>query len=154
MTDRISTPIGAALLALSGLGAPLSLAVLIALSPSDATPPLIAALIAYSGVVQGFTGGVRWGAELVRAPDKPNLVRLAAAGLITAPAWCGVLLVTPPLWLPAQAMALLAVTGFAQLAWDVSAARAGLLPGWTVQLRVVLTVLAVACLGFSALRLM
>jgi hypothetical protein len=154
MTTRTPPPSGPAWLALSGLAPYLALAPAIAFSSDDLAPTLITALIAYAGIVQGFTGGVRWGAELARAPAHPDLARLAIAGLITIPAWTAILLALAPVSLPLLAMALLAATGVGQLFWDLAAARAGLLPGWTYRLRTTLTAMALACLIFAALRLM
>jgi hypothetical protein len=105
--------------------------------------------IAYGGVLLGFLGGVRWGAELVRAPGAPSLWRLSAAGLAVAPGVAVVLLTAQrPL-----ALGLLAVAGLLCLAWDVAAARAGLLPRWTGPLRLALTAASLVGLGAIAARI-
>jgi hypothetical protein len=79
----------------------------------------------------------------VRAPDRPDAIRLAAAGLMTIPAWGALLLRGQP----ALAIGLLALAGLVQLVWDVSAARSGLLPAWTLRLRVGLTLIGLVCLA-------
>lgn len=139
-------------IALSGLLPYLIIAAWLPFASDALAPKLVEALIAYAGVVLGFLGGVRWGAELVRAPvgphHGPHLGRLAMAGLQTVPGWIAVLMMTErPLW----ALALLTVAGFAHLNWDLAAARNGLLPAWTYRLRIALTLIATACLGVAAL---
>ena len=133
-------------IALSGLIPYLVLAIWLPFAPDPLAEALVGAMIGYGAVVLGFLGGVRWGAELVRAPDAPNLARLAFAGLQTVPAWIAVLMLNRPLW----ALTLLAVAGFAHLSWDLAGVRAGLLPAWTYRLRVGLTLIAVACLAVAA----
>ncbi len=105
--------------------------------------------IAYGGVLLGFLGGVRWGAELLRAPAAPSLWRLSAAGLAVAPGVAVILLSAQRL----LALGLLAAAGLLCLAWDVAAARAGLLPRWTGRLRVVLTAASLVGLGAIAARI-
>jgi hypothetical protein len=108
---------------------------------------LIGAMIGYGAVVLGFLGGVRWGAELARAPQAPHLGRLIAAGLQTVPAWVALLIADHAI----LSLTLLVLAGFAHLNWDIAAARAGLLPAWTARLRFVLTMMGTACLGIAAL---
>lgn len=136
-------PVLAGWLALSGLAPFLALAVATPFAAGIDRPILIQAAIAYSAVVGGFSGGVRWGAELVRAPDRPDAIRLAAAGLMTVPAWGALLLRGQP----ALAIGLLALASLGQLVWDVSAARSGLLPAWTLRQRVGLTLIGLVCLA-------
>ena len=93
---------------------------------------------------------MRWGAELVRAPAAPALPRIAAGGLATGPGTAiAILGVSHPIW----ALGLLGVAGLGHLAWDVTAARSGLLPAWTAHVRIVLTGLSLAGLGAIAARL-
>lgn len=135
-------------IALSGLLPYLIIAAWLPFASDALAAKLVEAMIAYAGVVLGFLGGVRWGAELVRAPESPHLGRLAMAGLQTVPGWIAVLMMTErPLW----ALALLALAGFAHLNWDLAAARSGLVPAWTYRLRIALTLIATACLAIAAL---
>ena len=135
-------PVWAGWLALSGLVPFLALAVATPFSAAADRPALIQAAIAYAAVVGGFSGGVRWGAELVRAPDQPDAFRLAAAGLMTVPAWGALLLSRQA----ALAIGLLALAGLGQLAWDIAGARTGLMPAWSLRLRVGLTLIGLTCL--------
>jgi hypothetical protein len=141
-----------ALIALSGLAPFLVLAGWIAVASDGLADALTKALIGYGAVVHGFTGGVRWGAELARSPQTPHLGRLGAAGLQTVPAFGALVLVglERPLW----ALGLLAIAGFLQLMWDLGGARLGLLPGWTACLRLSLTVGGLGCLGVGALAVL
>lgn len=138
-----SPPPLAGWIALSGLAPLLALAVAAVFAPAADRPILAQAAISYAAVVAGFAGGVRWGAELARAPDRPDSARLAAAGLMTLPAWGALLLSAHQ----AIALALLAAAGVAQLFWDVAGAKAGLLPAWTFRLRIGLTVIGLVCLA-------
>lgn len=110
---------------------------------------LTQAAVVYGGVLLGFLGGVRWGAELTRAPAAPSLGRIAAGGLATAPGTAIALLGASH---PILALGLLGVAGLGHLAWDVAAARSGLLPAWTAKVRVALTLLSLIGLGAIAAR--
>lgn len=134
-------------LALSGLVPYLIVAAWLPFADRLLGDDLIVALIKYAAVVLGFLGGVRWGAELARAPDAPNLKRLMFGGLITVPAWIALLMTDQPLW----SIGILVLLGFAQLNWDLASARVGLLPGWTYRMRIALTLIATACMGVAAL---
>jgi hypothetical protein len=134
-------------IALSGLIPYLVLAAWIPFASDALAAGLVRAMIAYAAVVLGFLGGVRWGAELTRAPEAPHLRRLIAAGLQTVPAWIAVLMLNRPLW----ALTLLAAAGLAHLTWDLAGVRAGLLPAWTYRLRIGLTLIGFACLAVAAL---
>jgi hypothetical protein len=147
MSDPSPAPLTKpAWIALSGLIPFLLLAIALPVAPDPLAPALVQAMIAYGAVVLAFLGGVRWGAELARAPQAPHLIRLAAAGLQTVPAWIAVLMLNRPLW----AITVLLVAGFAHLTWDLSGVRAGLLPSWTYRLRIGLTLIASACLVIAA----
>jgi hypothetical protein len=137
------TPALAVWLALSGVLPFLALAAGALFAVLDRSV-LTQAAIFYAAIVAGFTGGVRWGAELARAPDRPDAARLAVAGLMTVPAWGALLLIGQP----TLAIGLLTLAGLGQLAWDIAGARAGLLPAWTARLRIGLTLVALACLAF------
>ena len=102
----------------------------------------ITVFVAYAGLTLTFLGGARWGAELVRAPDRPVLARLVASALPSIVA-LGALLPDMP---PRVALALLLACSAAQLAWDVRDARRGLLPPWNARLRIVMTALGTLCM--------
>jgi len=102
------------------------------------------AMAAYGAVVLGFLGGARWGAELVRAPGGPSLLRLVAAAVPTVVAWGAMLLE------PRVALGVLILAGAVQLAWDLVAAGSGLLPRWTRPVRTVLTGVGVAAMAVGA----
>lgn len=95
----------------------------------------------YTGLTLSFLGGARWGAELARAPHAPNLVRLVLAAM---PSIVGLLAMVPQIDLRVG-YGMVVVSSLLQLAWDVSASRAGLLPSWNGRLRTVMTVLGLAC---------
>lgn len=110
---------------------------------------LAEAALAYGAILIGFLGGVRWGAEVARAPHHPSLPRLAAAAAPTLVAFGVLYLARADLMSGALAVI---VAGLAQLAWDVRSARAGLLPAWTAPVRIALTALAsLALLAIVAL---
>jgi hypothetical protein len=100
-------------------------------------------MIAYGAVLLSFVGGVRWGAEILRAPFAPSTWRLAAAALPPVLGWIAVLAVHAPL----PALGLLVLAGSVHLAWDIKAALSGLLPPWTVRLRAITASVAMACLA-------
>jgi hypothetical protein len=137
-----SPPFRPGWLSFYGIGPFVGLAIAVPFTGADARAALIQCAMAYAGVVVGFSGGVRWGAELVRAPNRPEPARLAAAGLMTVPATAALLLSSRP----AIAIGLLALAGLVQLGWDVSAARSGLLPAWTLRFRIGQTLIGLACL--------
>lgn len=139
-------PAGAGLIALSGLVPLLLMAGALPFAPAGWKPALTDGVIAYAAVTAGFLGGVRWGAELARAPARPHLPRLAGAGLMTMPAFAALLLMAHR----PVALLLLVLAGIGQLMWDLAAAHAGLLPAWTFRLRIALTLIGAACLGVAA----
>ena len=101
----------------------------------------IQAFVAYSALTLTFLGGARWGAELVRAPDRPVLWRMLAAAM---PSVVGLFALLPQV--PARlAIGLLLASSAGQLMWDVAAARTGLLPAWNGRVRTVMTVLGTMC---------
>ncbi len=95
----------------------------------------------YTGLTLSFLGGARWGAELVRAPHAPNLVRLVMAAM---PSIVGLLAMVPQVDLRVG-YGMVVLSSLLQLAWDASASRAGLLPPWNGRLRTVMTVLGLLC---------
>ncbi|MCO4100428.1 DUF3429 domain-containing protein [Gemmatimonas sp.] len=95
----------------------------------------------YTALTLSFLGGARWGAELARAPHAPNLLRLVAAAM---PSVVGLLAMVPQVDLLAG-YGMVVVSSVLQLAWDVSASRAGLLPSWNGRLRTVMTALGLLC---------
>jgi hypothetical protein len=106
------------------------------------------AFVAYAALTLAFLGGIRWGAELVRAPDTPSLLRLVLAALPTV---VGLVALLPALSV-VQALALLLLCSVFQLAWDVRASHEGLLPSWNARVRTVLTIAATACIAAMLLR--
>lgn len=97
--------------------------------------------IVYSALTLSFLGGARWGAELVRAPQSPNLLRLVMAA---GPSVVGLAALLPQT-APRLAIGLLLVSSGAQLAWDVAGARTSLLPAWNGRVRTVMTALGTLC---------
>lgn len=97
--------------------------------------------LVYSALTLTFLGGARWGAELVRAPNDPSLLRLV---LSAVPSVLGMFALVPGTSRQA-AVGLLLLSSAGQLAWDVQASRAGLLPAWNGRVRTVLTVLGTGC---------
>ena len=97
--------------------------------------------VAYAALTLSFLGGARWGAELVRAPSHPQLSRMVASAL---PSIVGLAALLPQTT-PRLALGLLMLSGGVQLAWDVSASRAGLLPAWNARVRSAMTVLGTVC---------
>jgi hypothetical protein len=97
--------------------------------------------LVYSALTLTFLGGARWGAELVRSPDRPHLPRLV---LSAVPSVLGMFALVPHT-APRTAVGLLLLSSAGQLLWDVQGSRAGLLPGWNARVRTVMTVLGTAC---------
>ena len=79
--------------------------------------------LVYAALTLSFLGGARWGAELTRAPDAPQLSRMVAAALPSIVGLAALLPQTPP----RVALGLLILSGGVQLAWDLAASRTGLL---------------------------
>jgi uncharacterized membrane protein len=101
------------------------------------------ALAAYGAVILSFLGGVRWGAALAlpRAQLTPELVLAVIPSLL---AWCALLL--PGATQPLLALAL----GFAVFGvLDVREGARGNWPAWFPRLRLLLTVMVLACLGVA-----
>ena len=140
--DRHRT-IGA--LVMSGVAPIVALTVAVLVDGGGAGSSAARALIAYGAVVVGFLGGMRWGAELIRAPGAPHPGRLACAAAATMLGWAALLLE------PAAALVLLIASAGAQLAWDLRAAQTGHLPAWTARLRIATSGLAAACLALTLL---
>jgi hypothetical protein len=104
-------------------------------------PAAVQVFLAYAALTLTFLGGARWGAELVRAPEGPELSRMMLAA---GPSVVGMAALLPGL--PARlAVGLLLASSGLQLTWDVRGARAGLLPAWNARVRTVMTVLGTIC---------
>lgn len=101
----------------------------------------IHAFLVYSALTLSFLGGARWGAELVRAPDRPSRLRLVAAAV---PSVIGLFALLPATS-PRLAVGCLLASSLGQLRWDAQGARTGLLPPWNGRLRTVMTVLGTLC---------
>jgi hypothetical protein len=101
----------------------------------------IRGFLVYAALTLSFLGGARWGAELVRAPASPSMARLMAAAMPSVVGLCALLPQCPP----RVAVGLLLLSSGAQLAWDVSASRRGLLPSWNGRVRTVMTALGTVC---------
>jgi len=108
----------------------------------DRRDAAISTALTYAALTLTFLGGSRWGAELVRAPDRPVLGRLIASALPSMIALMALL----PQTTPRVALALLVSSSAGQLWWDVRDARRGLLPPWNARLRTVMTVWGTMCM--------
>jgi hypothetical protein len=97
--------------------------------------------LVYAALTLSFLGGARWGAELTRSPDAPNLWRMVAAAMPSVVGLAALLPQAPP----KAALGLLMLSGGIQLAWDVAASRDGLLPLWNARVRTVMTVAGTLC---------
>jgi len=131
------------LISLSGL-APFLVCLVIAYGSPEGSAPhdaAVRAFLVYAALTLSFLGGARWGAELTRAPNAPNLWRLVAAAVPSVVGLAALLPQTPF----KVALGLLMLSGGIQLAWDVSASRAGLLPPWNARVRTVMTVAGTLC---------
>jgi hypothetical protein len=113
---------------------------------------LLLALLFYLALTVTFTGGLRWGAEVVRAGREPPVARrLMAAGLPMMLAFAA-LLAAPLLegdmrW-QGPVVALASIAGL-QLVWDGWGALRGQLPGWMGWFRLVVTSLGFGFLGLT-----
>lgn len=95
------------------------------------------ALATYGAVILSFLGGVRWGAAL----DRSEPASIFALSMV--PPLLGWFALALPLPLPFAVQAI----GFAlHGVWDWQAGRAGALPDWFVNLRVILSAFVTACL--------
>lgn len=132
-----------ALWLISGSGLlPFVVCLTLAYTAPDRRDAAITVFVTYAALTLTFLGGARWGAELVRSPDRPVLVRLVASALPSIVALAALFPETPPL----VALSWLAVSSAAQLGWDVRDARRGLLPPWNARLRTVMTALGTLCM--------
>lgn len=131
------------LIAFGGLG-PLLVAAPIAWSSAgDMRMLMIEASLHYSAVLLSFMGGIRWGAEIARAPDAPSLTRLGFGVLAPVIAWISLYLVEQR-WVCAI---LLMLAALGQSAWDWQSARKGLLPRWLGDMRLWLSLSGSALLA-------
>ena len=92
----------------------------------------------YAAAMLSFLGGVRWGFEIARAPQRPDAARLAYATAPTLGGWALALSVVSD---PRVAGASMIFTGLfaVQYVWDRASARENLAPPWYPLLREVLT---------------
>lgn len=95
----------------------------------------VAVFVAYAALTLSFLGGIRWGAELVRAPDAPSLQQLALGAAPSLVAW---LALWPGLD-PRLALGIVLSGGMGQLAWDVIGGQQGRLPPWNATVRFAMT---------------
>jgi hypothetical protein len=106
------------------------------------TGSLIEVFRSYSVVILSFLGGIRWGHVLIYQSEihpKPANITLVMSVLPALIAWGTVFLGNK------EALAILILAYAAQGAWDSLTANTGKLPGWFATLRIVLTMIAVAC---------
>lgn len=102
----------------------------------------VSTFLLYAALTLTFLGGARWGAELVRAPEAPQIGRLIASAIPSTIALVALLPQTPR----SGGFVLLILSSAAQLLWDIRASRDGLLPSWNAQLRTAMTALGTACM--------
>ena len=100
------------------------------------------ALLWWAAIILSFLGGARWGAAVQSAAPAPGLIGLAMLPSIFG--W--LVLLAPAKYRVAQLLALAAALAL-HLAWDCGA---NCLPGWYGRLRLTLTAVAVAALGWQA----
>lgn len=119
--------------------APLAVTALVTLSPHPSTAHLSAlAFSLYAAVLLSFLGGVRCGFELMRAPQRPNGLRLLFSSLPALAGWALALFVA---LVPIAVGAASAFAGLfaAQYVWDHRSASDAGAPDWYPLLRRVLT---------------
>ncbi|WP_421792635.1 DUF3429 domain-containing protein [Hyphobacterium sp.] len=102
-------------------------------------------LIGYAVVILSFLGGTRWGAEIQRAPQKPDAAILCLSMLPPLIGWATLPITMIQLRLD-YILFTLACALLVQGAWDVFAVRKGRLPSWYANLRIILTLVAVISL--------
>ena len=107
------------------------------------TDPMLArtalsAFCIYAAAMLSFLGGVRWGFEISRAPERPNAARLVYATAPTLGGWALALCVVSD---PRVQGASMIFSGLfaVQYVWDKASAREQLAPPWYPLLREVLT---------------
>ncbi|MGE0740625.1 MAG: DUF3429 domain-containing protein [Hyphomonadaceae bacterium] len=119
--------------------APLAISALVSLSGYMDTARLGALSFSiYAAALLSFLGGVRCGFELMRAPERPDAMRLVFSALPVLGGWALALLVVA---LPAALGASSAFAGLfaAQYVWDHRSAADAAAPEWYPLLRRVLT---------------
>lgn len=134
MTDpdpALRTPLSPWLVGLAGVIPFAALAGLYLVGDKTTGAEAARALLVYAATILSFLGGVRWGAEIARAPT-PRIGVVVASVVPALIAWA---LVAGPLDLPVQLGGLLAAFIGVWL-WD---ARSQTLPQWYRRLRVALT---------------
>lgn len=118
---------------------PLAVSALVSLSQHGDTAHLgVLSFTIYAAALLSFLGGVRCGFEFMRAPDRPNPLRLAFSALPALGGWALALFIVIA---PAALGAASAFAGLfaAQYVWDHRSAIDAGAPDWYPMLRRVLT---------------
>jgi hypothetical protein len=141
---RKHIPLSALLLGLGGLipfWAPVAVS-LWALYGGIEDVMVVAGLVytAYAALILSFLGGVRWGAEIVRNPDKPDGAVLAISILPSLQALIAA--ITHFVGQPVLAWFIIGVGLWAQFHWDQVGSETRALPPWYKSLRLILTLFA------------
>jgi len=92
----------------------------------------------YAAAMLSFLGGVRWGFEIARDPERPNAARLAYATLPSIGGWLLALSVANDPRVEGAAMIFSGLFAV-QYVWDRNSAQEHLAPAWYPLLREVLT---------------
>ena len=95
---------------------------------------------AYAGLILSFLGGVRWGAEMNRNPDRPDGAVLAISILPSLQALIAA--ITHLVGQPVLAWFIIGVGLWAQFHWDQVGSETGALAPWYKSLRLILTLFA------------
>jgi len=109
------------------------------------------ALPVYAAVILSFLAGGRWAGELVLQGDAPRAGVMVLSILLALAGWFAVILQVwsgprIPFNSESAGWAIL-IAGFAvQYLWDRAAVRGATFPGWYAPLRLILTLVAIACL--------
>jgi hypothetical protein len=134
---------------LAGLGAIpfLAMALAAVISPAFADAHLggETAFLGYGAVILSFMGGVRWGRALTLDQPARAAEQMILSVAPSLAAWLALLIDRP--W-----SLLLLAAGFAlQAAWDFKSAGKGLLPAWFGRLRLTISAIVIASIGFVLL---
>lgn len=141
-----TVPAAAWLLGAAGLIPFLALSAALAADTGIDRPWATLALMTYGAVILSFMGGVHWGLAMVRetrqdADPGSDLALYGASVIPSLAGWFAILFLEP-----GPAMAVMAASFAGLLAYDFSAIRRGMAPGWYAALRFPLTVIVVLCL--------
>lgn len=144
--DFLSEKNLAVTLGFAGLIPFVGLAALIALDPLAGDKPYALALQIYAAVILSFLGGVVWGRMLAPGDDfsQSRTLSFAYSVLPSLVGWGAVV------FAPSSAFLLLSA-GFAlAFAYDRHLERGGVMPGWYLNMRIVLTLVVIASLMLAA----